>query len=165
MRYFAEKYIELKNNFNSKIPLSDGCKAFRKAYVDDQKTELSKFFDLYVDENISGGSEYKIKTHDLFRRFCQYADIELDDKDKPVGSSKWSLTSFTKAILTDHVGVHVKQIKENGYPVQFYTGLKLKEGAENTLPASVQNDMFAAQAPANQQYANDDFDMPDENPF
>ena len=167
IKYFAERYIELKNEHNSIIPLSDECKAFRAAYVEDQKTDLGKFFDLYVDVNIAGGADCKIRTHDLFRRFCQYVGIELDENDKPTDSSKWSLTSFTKAILSDYVGVHVKQIKENGYPVQFYTGLKLKDGVEQKTPAQPQQQSLIPTEPQRQPYADDTYtdDMPGDDPF
>lgn len=125
VRLFAEFYIELKNKHKSKIPLSKECEAYKQDYVENQETDLDRFvsnnIEFLKDENVW------VPLQDVYKRFAEVNQIELDVNGKPVNKDDWSQSKFTRYFKSDYNEVRIKQKKIDGWPVQIVLYARLKD--------------------------------------
>lgn len=128
IKFFSEYYILLKNKYKSKIPMSEECLAYKDDYVENQATDLDRFvmeqIEFVKDENC-----YETLPN-IYKAFCAYNDIALDERNKPVDKTDkncWSQNTFTQRFRGDYVEVRIKQKKINGYPIQIISNIRLKQ--------------------------------------
>ena len=128
IKFFAEYYIELKNKYKGKIPLSKECQDYKGDYVEDQATDLDRF----VKENIEfvKGDNIFEKVKDVYARYCQVNDIELNEKGQPVDKDAWTQNKLTHFLKSDYTEIHIKQKRFNGgNPEQIIINMRLKENS------------------------------------
>ena len=164
VKLFAEYYINLKHKHKSKIPLSKECEAYKADYVENQETDLDRFvsnnIEFIKDENCW------VTLKDVYSRFCQFNQIELDQNGKPIDKESWSQSKFTRYFKGDYNEVRIKQRKINGYPEQICINMRLKDWEQ--APAQTQNqtqtqqNLFTREPPF-ETYENEDDD--EENPW
>lgn len=164
VKLFAKYYIDLKFKHKSQIPLSKECEAYKQDYVENQETDLDRFvannIEFIKDENVW------VPLVDIYRRFAQFNQIELDLNDKPINKDEWTQTKFTRYFKGDYNEVRIKQKKINGYPVQVVLNARLKE---LKLPETKENQV--TKSPAEQKKIAPQTEIPfeefddDDNPF
>lgn len=134
VRLFAEYYIRLRTEYKDKIPLSKECQAYKDDYVQDQETDLDKF----VTDNIDFIKDANcfVPLKDLYLRYCQYNEIDVDEFGKPTDREAWTQSKFTRYLKNDYQEFHVKMMKINGQAVRVAINTKLKDIdiAKKTVP-------------------------------
>lgn len=125
VKLFAEYYIHLKNDYKGKIPLSKECQSYKDDYVEDQATDLDRF----VKENIEFIKDENVftKVKDLYARYCEINDIELNEKGQPVDKDAWTQNKLTHFLKSDYTEIHIKQKRFGGAPEQIIINMRLKE--------------------------------------
>lgn len=164
VRLFAEYYIRLRQEYKDKIPLSKECQAYKDDYVQDQETDLDKF----VTDNIDFVKDVNcyVPLKDLYLRYCQYNEIDVDEFGKPTDREAWTQSKFTRYLKNDYQEFHVKMVKINGQAVRVAINTKLKE-----LQITPKTPVKTTEKPAQKQLfkpqknINDTFDPDEENPF
>lgn len=124
VKFFAQYYIKLKNEHKGKIPLSKECQSYKDDYIEDQATDLDRF----VKENIEFIKDETafVKVKELYARYCQVNDIELDEKGQPTNKEAWSQNKLTHFLKSDYTEIHIKQKRFGGSPEQIIINMRLK---------------------------------------
>lgn len=168
VKLFAEYYIHLKNDYKGKIPLSDECKSYKDDYVEDQATDLDRF----VKENIEFVQDENVfvKVKELYARYCEINDIELNDKGQPVDKEAWSQSKLTHFLKSDYTEIHIKQKRFGGSPEQIIIKMRLKENPNIKKPETkeevkAENKPAPKPAVTQQQLPLSKIPAPEDNPF
>lgn len=107
VKLFANYYIDLKYTYKAQIPLSKECEAYKQDYVENQETDLDRFVSTNIefikDDNVW------VPLIDIYRRFAQFNQIELDLNDKPLNKDEWTQSKFTRYFKGDYNEVRIKQ--------------------------------------------------------
>lgn len=158
VRIFAEYYIRLRHEYKDKIPLSKECQAYKDDYVQDQETDLDKF----VTDNIDFIKDATcfVPLKDLYLRYCQYNEIDLDEFGKPTDREAWTQSKFTRYLKNDYQEFHVKMMKINGQAVRVAINTKLKEIQQTPQPKPEAPKTVTNPAPKKQEYFEPDEDNP-----
>ena len=124
VKFFAQYYIKFKNEHKGKIPLSKECQSYKDDYIEDQATDLDRF----VKENIEFIKDETafVKVKELYARYCQVNDIELDEKGQPTNKEAWSQNKLTHFLKSDYTEIHIKQKRFGGSPEQIIINMRLK---------------------------------------
>ena len=111
--------------YKGKIPLSKECQSYKDDYVEDQATDLDRF----VKENIEFIKDENVftKVKDLYARYCEINDIELNEKGQPVDKDAWTQNKLTHFLKSDYTEIHIKQKRFGGAPEQIIINMRLKE--------------------------------------
>lgn len=129
VRMLAEKYIELKYKYNSKIPLSLESEEYKKDYIENMDDNgLQNFVQKYID--FAKGSGKWIALKELYHRYCNFWNIELDDRGNPKDPEKLTQAKFTRYLKRDYNEFKVKQVRVNGQPTQIVWDIIVKEWNE-----------------------------------
>lgn len=170
VKLFAEYYIHLKNDYKGKIPLSKECQSYKDDYVEDQATDLDRF----VKENIEFIKDENVftKVKDLYARYCEINEIELNEKGQPVDKDAWTQNKLTHFLKSDYTEIHIKQKRFGGAPEQIIINMRLKENP-NLKKKEMQSELpeqpkqTAAPAPKKTAPIQPSIipPAPDENPF
>lgn len=170
VRMFAEKYIELKYKYNSKIPLSLESEEYKKDYIENMDDNgLQNFVQKYIDFVKGSGKWALLK--EVYKRYCLFWNIELDQNGKPIDPEKLTQAKFTRYLKRDYNEFKVKQMRVNGAPEQVVVDIILKDWNEvpeqnlttteiKTAPAAIPK---PAAKPVQQQLKYDDPE--EENPW
>lgn len=168
VKLFAEYYIRLKTDYKGKIPLSDECKSYKDDYVEDQATDLDRFvkenIEFIKDENVF------VKIKDLYARYCEINDIELNDKGQPLDKEAWTQSKLTHFLKSDYTEIHIKQKRFGGSPEQIIINMRLKENPnlKKTEPKIEQKEnvkQTPKSAPIQPQLPVSRTPAPEDNPF
>lgn len=132
VKLFAEYYIHLKTDYKGKIPLSKECQSYKDDYVEDQATDLDRF----VKENIEFIKDENafVKVKDLYARYCEINNIELNEKGQPVEKDAWTQNKLTHFLKSDYTEIHIKQKRFGGAPEQIIINMKLKDNPNLKKP-------------------------------
>ena len=163
IKFFAEYYIELKTKYKGKIPLSKECQDYKGDYVEDQATDLDRF----VKENIEfiKGEGIFVKVKDVYMRYCEVNNIELNDKGQPVDKDSWTQNKLTHFLKSDYTEIHIKQKRfDGGNPEQIIINMRLKEN-ESLKKKSEQQELVKKEDVKMQPKKVISYPDPDDNPW
>jgi len=129
VRTFAEYYIKLKNDFKSKIPQSLESEEYKKDYIENMDDNgLQNFVQKYID--FAKGSGKWVLLKDVYKRYCLFWNVELDENGKPIDPDKLTQAKFTRYLKRDYNEFKVKQMRVNGAPEQVVIDVILKDWNE-----------------------------------
>jgi phage/plasmid-associated DNA primase len=121
VRVLAEHYLRLRVEFDGAIPFSDECMNYKNNYVDEQRTDLDKFFNDNIETGLPTSSFEKAE--DLYKRFLEYYNVSEEDAEREALPRK----KFTYLLRRDYLEMkHYKQKRLDGKPVACFFGIKLK---------------------------------------
>ncbi len=142
VRTFAEYYIRLKNEYKSKIPQSLESEEYKKDYIENMDDNgLQNFVQKYID--FAKGSGRWVPLKDVYQRYCQFWNIELDESGKPIDPEKLTQAKFTRYLKRDYNEFKVKQMRVNGQPTQIVMDVIVKDW--NEVP---EQNLVTIEAPA-----------------
>jgi phage/plasmid-associated DNA primase len=121
VRVLAEYYLRLRVEFDGAIPFSAECMNYKNNYVDEQRTDLDKFFNDNIETGLPTSSYEKVE--DLYRRFLEYYNVAEEEAEREALPRK----KFTYLLRRDYLEMkNYKQKKIDGKPVACFFGIKLK---------------------------------------
>jgi hypothetical protein len=125
VRVLAEHYLRLRIEFDGAIPFSDECMNYKNNYVDEQRTDLDKFFNANIETGLPTSCYEKVE--DLYKRFLEYYNVAEEDAEREALPRR----KFTYLLRRDYLEMkHYKQKKIDGKPIACFFGIKLKPLAE-----------------------------------
>ncbi len=172
VRTFAEYYIRLKNEYKSKIPQSLESEEYKKDYIENMDDNgLQNFVQKYID--FAKGSGKWVLLKEVYKRYCLFWNVELDENGKPVDPEKLTQAKFTRYLKRDYNEFKVKQMRVNGQPEQVVVDVILKDWNEvpeqNLTTAEIKTEPVATPKPAakptQQQLLQPPPEEDEENPF
>jgi hypothetical protein len=94
---------------------------YKNNYVDEQRTDLDKFFNENIETGLSTSCYEKVE--DLYKRFLEYYGVAEEDAEREALPRK----KFTYLLRRDYLEMkHYKQKKIDGKPIACFFGIKLK---------------------------------------
>ena len=165
VRMFAEKYIELKHKYKSKIPLSTESEEYKKDYIENMDDNgLQNFVQKYID--FAKGSGKWVLLKDVYHRYCNFWNIELNENDKPIDPDKLTQAKFTRYLKRDYNEFKVKQVRVNGQPTQVVMDVIVKDWDEVPEQNFTIENINTQNKPSAAKQTEIQFEEPEEeNPF
>jgi phage/plasmid-associated DNA primase len=121
VRILAEYYLRLRVEFDGAISFSDECMNYKNNYVEEQRTDLDKFFNDNIETGLPTSSFEKAE--DLYKRFLEYYNVTEEDAEREALPRK----KFTFLLRRDYLEMkNYKQKKIDGKPIACFFGIKLK---------------------------------------
>jgi phage/plasmid-associated DNA primase/5S rRNA maturation endonuclease (ribonuclease M5) len=124
IRFFAEYYIRLRNEYEGAIPLSEECYSYKQNYIKDMETDLDKFVNENLDIVMAGNAYEDI--NDVYNRYLQYYNLNPEAKDTI------SRNKFVRFLRQDWIEIGYGQKKIKGEQVYVFLNVKLKNNGGKT---------------------------------
>ena len=131
-----------------------------------EKTAFKDFGSMVFTNEVM--KEYLPK--DVYNRYCQFWNIELDESGKPIDPEKLTQAKFTRYLKRDYNEFKVKQVRVNGQPTQVVMDVIVKDWNEvpeqNLTTVETKKEETKTPAkPVQQPQMNFDSYSEEENPF
>lgn len=115
VKYYAEKYLQVKFDQNGKIKISGEGEKYKGDYVQNQATDLSRFVDTCI-EFVKDETKF-VRLKDVYSAFMLFSGAELDENGKPKDKESWTQSKFTRYFKGDYNEVIITQKKYPGHSV------------------------------------------------
>jgi hypothetical protein len=160
VRMLAEYYLRLRVEFDGAIPFSAECMNYKNNYVEEQRTDLDKFFNDNIETGLS--TDHYEKVEDLYKRFLEYYNVAEEDAEREALPRK----KFTYLLRRDYLEMkNYKQKKLEGKPVACFFGIKLKALAEPEERPTAAGYFDSRKSAAQERPLSKNSQEEDENPF